>query len=222
MRDLLALLIHFIAVLFRLCGPGGARAVIAESLLLKQQLLVLNRARERAPNLRPADRIVAALCAGLMHPTRLLRAAIVIKPATIMHFHRALVQRKYRLLFTPIRRGKPGPKGPSEELMAAIIEMKRRNPRFGSRRIAQQLALAFGVDIDRDLVRRVLARHYRPIPGGGGPSWLTFFGHSRDSLWSTDLFRCESLRLTTHWVMVVLDQYTRRIVGFAVYRGTTG
>jgi transposase InsO family protein len=104
--------------------------------------------------------------------------------------------------------------------MAAIIEMKRRNPRFGCRRIAQQLALAFGVEIDRNVVRRVLAKHYRPIPGGGGPSWLTILGHCKDSLWSTDLFRCESLRLTTHWVMVVLDQYTRRIVGFAVHRST--
>jgi len=89
MRDLLFLLIHFIAVLFRLCRPGGTRGVIAESVLLKQQLLVLNRARDRAPNLRPADRIIAALCARLMRPTRLLRAAIVIKPATILHFHRA-------------------------------------------------------------------------------------------------------------------------------------
>ncbi len=220
MRDALILLIHLLATIARLLVPGGARSIVAESTLLKQQLLVLSRARERAPNLRPIDRIIAALCAGWMRPARLLRAAIVIKPATIMQFHRALVQRKYRLLFTPIRRGKPGPKGPSEELTAAIIEMKRRNPRFGCRRIAQQLALAFGVDIDRDVVRRVLARHYRPIPGGGGPSWLTFLGHSRDSLWSTDLFRCESLRLTTHWVMVVLDQYTRRIVGFAVHRGT--
>lgn len=181
---------------------------------------MLNRARQRAPNLRAIDRIIAALCAGWLRPARLLRAAIVIKLATIMQFHRALVQRKYRLLFTPISRSTPGPKGPSEELMAAIIEMKRRNPRFGCRRIAQQLALAFGIEIDRDVVRRVLARHFRPRPGSGGPSWLTFLGHSRDSLWSTDLFRCESLRLTTHWVMVVLDQYTRRIVGFAVHRGT--
>ena len=30
-----------------LCGPGGVRAVIAEHLLLKQQLLVLHRPRQR-------------------------------------------------------------------------------------------------------------------------------------------------------------------------------
>jgi hypothetical protein len=169
MREALILLIHLIATIARLFTPGGARTIVAESVLLKQQLLVLNRARERAPNLRPLDRIVTALCAGFMRPTRLLRAAVVIKPATIMHFHRALVQRKYRLLFSPARRAKPGPKGPSPELIAAILEMKRRNPRFGCRRIAQKFALAFGIEVHRDIVRRVLARHYQPAPTVAGP-----------------------------------------------------
>jgi hypothetical protein len=99
------------------------------------------------------------------------------------------------LALQPKRRGKPGPKGPSQELIAAIVEMKRRNPRFGCRRIAQQPSYAFGIDIDKDVVRRVLAKHYRPEPGSGGPSRLTFLGHAKDSLWSLDLFRCESLFL---------------------------
>src|SRR5215469_107627 len=41
----------------------------------------------------------------------------------------------------------------------------------------------------------------------------------RDSLWSMDLFRCESAMLRTHWVLVVMDQYTRRIIGFGVHAG---
>jgi hypothetical protein len=85
----------------RLWGPGGLRSIAAESLLVKHQLLILNRSRQRAPKLRPMDRIIAGLCAGFMHPTRLLRSAIAIKPATILRFHRALVNRKYRLLFRP-------------------------------------------------------------------------------------------------------------------------
>jgi transposase InsO family protein len=95
--------------------------------------------------------------------------------------------------------------------------MKRRNPRFGYQRIAEQLGLAFGIEIEKDTVRRVLAKRYRPDPSG--PSWLTFLAHSKDSLWSIDFFRCESLILRTHWVMVVMDQFTRRIVGFAVHPG---
>jgi len=41
----------------------------------------------------------------------------------------------------------------------------------------------------------------------------------KDSLWSMDLFSCESATLRTHWVLVVMDQYTRRIIGFGVHAG---
>jgi transposase InsO family protein len=217
MRDLATLFVHLIWTVFRLLSPGGVRSVVSESVLLRHQLLILNRSRERAPNLRPTDRLIAGLCTLLIRPTRLLPTAVVLKPSTLMGFHRALVKRKYRRLFTPRRHGTPGPKGPPPELIAAVLEMKRRNPRFGYQRIAEQLALAFGIEIDKDTVRRVLAKHYRPDPSG--PSWLTFLAHSKDSLWSVDFFRCESLILRTHWVMVVMDQFTRRIVGFAVHPG---
>lgn len=153
-----------------------------------------------------------------MSRARLLKSAVALKPSTILGFHRTLVARKYRLLFTPTRGGRPGPKGPSPELVAAILEMKRRNPRFGYRRIAEQLALVFKLDIDQDVVRRVLSNRYRPS-GNDDPSWLSFLGNAKDSLWSVDLFRYESLSLRTHWVMLVMDQCTRRIVGFAVQAG---
>ena len=66
---------------------------------------------------------------------------------------------------------------------------------------------------------RVLSKHYRPAPGGIGPSWLSFIGHTTDSLWSVDLFRCESIVLRSYWVLVVMDQFTRRLVGVGVHRG---
>ena len=95
--------------------------------------------------------------------------------------------------------------------------MKRRNPGWGSLRIAQQIALAFGIDINKDVVRRILCIHYRPELDAGGPSWLSFIGHMKDSLWIWIYF--ESVALRTYWVLVVMDQFTRRIVGFGVQRG---
>ena len=218
MRDIVVLAIHLLTTIIRLGRPGGLRSVVAESLLLKHQLLILNRGRRRAPTLRPRDRVVAGLCAIWMRPTRLLRSAIVLRPSTIMSFHRALVRRKYQQLFSPKQHRKPGPKGPSAELVAAILELKQRNARFGCRRIAEQLAFTFGIYVDKDVVRRVLAKHYRPKPSGGA-SWLTFLGHSKDSVCCLDLFRCESLFLRSHWVMAVMDHFSRRIIGFAVHRG---
>ena len=163
MRDLLILLVHLITTTARLRGPGGARSVIAESLLVKHQLLILNRSRQRAPNLRASDRLLAGVCSLFIRPTRVVRSAIVLKPSTILDFHRHLRTRKYRLLCSPTRRGRPGPKGPSRELVAAIVEMKRRNPRWGCPRLARQIGLAFEVPIDKDVVRRVLATCYRPV-----------------------------------------------------------
>src|SRR5215469_7575311 len=79
MRHLVVLFLHFIATLARLLGPGGVRSLVAESLLLKHQLLIVNRSRQRTPNLRSSDRILAGLLALLVRPTRLLRPAIVIE-----------------------------------------------------------------------------------------------------------------------------------------------
>jgi putative transposase len=220
MRDLLLLAVHLLVTFAKLLRPGGVRAVAAESLLLKYQLLIGNRSRQRAPNLTTLDRFVLGLTVLFVSPRRIAKLGALVKPATLFKFHRALTDRKYRLLFSASsHRDKPGPKGPSAELIAAIVEMKRRNPRFGYMRIAQQIAHAFGVQIDKDVVRRVLAKHYRPDDSGtNGPSWLTFIGHMKDSLWCIDLFRCESILLRSHWVLLVMDVCTRRLVGFGVER----
>src|SRR5215467_9571761 len=219
MRDFAIVFVHLIVTLARLARPGGLRSVVAESVLVRHQLLILNRVRKRAPNLRATDRIIAGLCTLFMRPARVLRSSIVLKPSTLLHLHSLLCKRKYRMLCSPKRRRRPGPKGPNKDLIEAVVAMKRRNPGWGCPRIAQQISLAFGVEIDKDVVRRVLSVHYRPESDSGGPSWLTFLGHTKDSLWSCDLFRCESATLRTHWVLVVMDQFTRRIIGFGVHRG---
>jgi putative transposase len=220
MQNLLITLLHFAVVTAKLCGPGGVRAVIAENLVLKQQLIVLRRGRQRAPNLALSDRLMCGLASLFLSPGRIQKVAIGFRPSTLPAFHQALVHRKYRRLFSSsLCRKTPGPKGPSDALIQAIVELKSRNPRFGCPRIARIIAHTFGIDIDKNVVYRVLAKHYRPAPGGTGPSWLSFIGHTTDSLWSVDLFRCESIVLRSYWVLVVMDQFTRRLVGVGVHCG---
>lgn len=229
MKCTFCLLFHLLTTLAKLIRPGGSRAVIAENLLLRQQLIIHSRARQRAPNLIIQDRALLGFLSLFLNPRRIARLSIIVKPSTLLKFHAALIKRKYRYLYSPRGGKKPGPKGPPKEVINAIVEMKQRNPRFGCPRIAQQINLAFGLDLDKDTVRRVLATHYKSDPSNRGPSWLTTIGHAKDSLWSrsagpVDLFRCESngpapRLLKTHWVMVVMDQYTRRIIGFAVHAG---
>jgi len=89
------------------------------------------------------------------------------------------------------RSSAPRPAGTrSKALIDVVLEIKRRNPRIGCPRIAQEIAHAFGIDISKDIVRRVLAKYYRPVVGTDGPC--------------------------SHWVMVVMDVFTRRIIGFGV------
>ena len=132
-----------------------------------------------------------------MRPHRIPKLSLNLKPATLFRFHKALVDRKYSLLFSSSSsRRKPGPKGPCAEVIAAIVEVKRRNPQFGYLRIAQQISHAFCIEIDKDVVRRVLAKHYCPDDADpNGSSWLSFLALTKDSHWSVDLFRCESILL---------------------------
>jgi putative transposase len=199
MKDLLLTLLHLAVMTAKLCGPGDVRAVIAENLLLKQQLIVLRRARHRAPNLTMRDRLLCGFGSLFLSPGRIRKVAIGVRPSTLLAWHQALVGRKYRRLFSssPCPK-KQGPKGPSNALNQAIVELKSRNPRFGCPRIARIISHTFGVDIDKNVVYRVLAKHHRPAPGGPGPSWLSFIGHTKDSLWSVDLFRCESIVLRSY------------------------
>ncbi len=120
MSDLVILLVHLITIILRLVGSGGVRAVVAESVLAKHQLLILNRSRQRAPNLRALDRLITGICSLWIKPNRLRRVAIAFKPSTLLNFHRALLKRKYRLLFSPKQRTKPGPKGPTADLIRAV------------------------------------------------------------------------------------------------------
>ena len=219
MKELFILIAHLVTTLVRLAQPGGLRAVAAQSLALRHQLLVLQRRRKRAPRLTPRDRLFFGLYSFWLSPHRRAKLSIVLRPSTFVRFHQALVRRKYRLLYACKPRAKPGPKGPSAELIAAVVEMKRRNPRFGCLKVAQQIAYAFGVEVNKDVVRRILQQHYARLPHGNGPSWLTALAHAKDSLWSLDLFRCESILLRSCWVMVIIDVFTRRFVGFAVERG---
>jgi hypothetical protein len=171
LKDVIYLLFHLLTTLAKLIRPGGRRTVIAENLLLKQQLIVHSRSRQRAPNLSTQDRALLGFWSLSLHPKRIIRAAIIIRPSTLLSFHNALKKRKYRLLHSPTGGKKPGPKGQSREVIVAIVQIERRdavprNPRYGCPRIAQQI----GLELDKDIIRRILAKHYKSDPEHQGPS----------------------------------------------------
>ena len=137
---LIALISSYIVLCLRLLSRGGVRAVAAENMVLRQQLITLSRNQKRATRLTFFEKITFGLFASMISARRLIRIAIILKPATLLKFHKALVNRKYRLLFSNKSSRKPGPKGPDEKIIHLILEMKQRNPSYGYRRIAMQIA----------------------------------------------------------------------------------
>ncbi len=144
MKDAIFLLFQLLTTIVKLIQPGGSRSVIADNLLFTQQLIIHSRFRHRAPNLTTGDRTVLGFLSLLLNPRRLARSSIIIKPSTVLRFHNALKKRKYRLLYSPGGGKKPGPKGPSKEVINATLGMKQRNPRYS---ISMEAAVSRSVPI---------------------------------------------------------------------------
>ncbi len=219
MSELLIYISSFLHSYLRVLQPGGAKALAAENAALRHQLAIITRGRKRAPNLELRDRILLGLMVELVADKRLEKIAAILKPKTLLKFHKSLVDQKYKDMYSNKTRGKPGPKALPKEIVKIIIEMKQRNPPFGCRKIAQMVNFYFDLNICHNQVYRILIQ-YDLISPDDGPSWLSFLGNIKDSLWSVDFFRCESATLKSHCAMVVMDQHTRRIVGFAVHEGS--
>ena len=168
MSNLVILFIHFLVTLARLLGPGGVRSIVAESLILKHQLLIVTRSRQRSPNLCTSDRILAGLMALLVRPTRLLRSAIALKPSTLLALHKAMSKGKYRMLFSPDRRRQPGPQ-----------RSERRTHPCGHRNEAAQSKLGLSANRSTDRLgvphpnrQRRGSQDSRPsLPAGTAPRW---------------------------------------------------
>ena len=129
------LIIHFVATFIKLFKPGGVKLVMGESIAMKHQLILMNRARKRSPALVTRDRFLFGLLSILIGERRLQKVAVIMKPATILAFHKALVKRKYNKLYSNQTKKTPGRKPQDLVLIDLVIEMKKRNPSFGYGRI---------------------------------------------------------------------------------------
>lgn len=144
MRDGLILTIHLLITCTKLLRPGGVRAAAAESFLLKHQILISNCSRQRAPKLTTLDGVVRGLTTSFIEPQRTSKLSALPAVGTLLKFHKALVDLKYRTHYSSTgNRCKPGPKGPCPELIPAIVALKSRNPKFGCVRFVQEIAEPF-------------------------------------------------------------------------------
>ncbi|MFT7654278.1 MAG: hypothetical protein ACI9ON_000399 [Limisphaerales bacterium] len=92
MKSVVLFVVDSLLLIVKALPSGGVKALVAENLLLKHQLGILARAQQKSPNLKTRDRFLLGASSLLISPRRLSTVAIIIKPAMLLKFHRALVQ----------------------------------------------------------------------------------------------------------------------------------
>ena len=101
------------------------KKLVSENLILRQQLIVVSRKHSKSPPLRPIDRIVFAVSSFFIPFKKLSIIAVIVKPATILRFHRSLVNKKYQILFGSTGAVKRGRKGFDIEIINRPLILHR-------------------------------------------------------------------------------------------------
>src|SRR5450759_2226821 len=166
----------------RLLGAGGGRADERdiELLVLRHQVRVLQRQVAR-PRLNRLDRVL--LAAASRRLPRSGWSAFVVRPETLLRWHRELVRKKWSYR----RTGQPGRPPVDADVRDLVVRLGRENPRWGYQRIRGEL-LKLGIRISATTVRTILLRGgLDPAPRRAGPTWtpvppVTGGGDPRDRL----------------------------------------
>ncbi|MFG2847110.1 integrase core domain-containing protein [Kitasatospora sp. NPDC048296] len=187
--------------------PMSDREKDIEILALRHQLLVLQR-QVGKPVFTETDR---AMLAGLLHhlPTdKLRRLLLLVRPNTVLRWHRDLLKRRHAATCAPKRRGRP----PTvRSVRALVLRLARENSSWGYRRIHGELA-ALGIKVAASTVWEVLREHgIPPAPERQSTNWADFLRGQADALLACDLFETRTLTGARLYVFAVIEHATRRV-----------
>jgi len=198
--SLLYFLIH------RLLGVGGRRAdeKDIELLVLRHQVKVLQRQVKR-PRLNRRDRVLLAAASRAMPKTSW--TSFIVRPETLLRWHRELVRKKW----TYRRTGHPGRPPVDADVRDLVVRLGQENPRWGYQRIRGEL-LKLGIRISATTVRTILLRGgLDPAPHRAGPTWTEFLRLQAAGILATDFFTVETISLKTLYVLFFIELSTRRV-----------
>jgi putative transposase len=196
---MLAALVVVLRSLALICS--GHRAVALENLALRHQLAVFRRTVPRPP-LRDRDRLFWLLLAHAWRDWR--TALIIVRPDTVLRWHRQWLRRRWTQCSTPTRPGRPSTDATIRKL---IEQMGAANPLWGAPRIHGELG-KLGIDVSERTVSRLLRRRRRPP----SQTWRTFLTNHVTSLVSLDFFTVPTVTGRVLFVLVLLAHHRRRIV----------
>lgn len=185
--------------------------LVAENLLLRQQLIVLRRRRTH-PTLRNSDRLFWIFACRWVPNWR--DTLLLVKPETVMRWHRNGWRAYWRW---KSRKRKVGRKSLPADLRQLIRRMAKENPLWGQRRIEAELA-KLGYTVSPRSVAKYMRR---PYDGKPSPGWRRFLNSHTDQIWACDLFCVRTITFQTLYVFFILHHATREIVHVRVTRHPT-
>ncbi|AEM85955.1 integrase core domain-containing protein [Streptomyces violaceusniger] len=187
--------------------PMSDRDKDIEILVLRHQLLVLQR-QVGKPTLTDSDR---AILAGLLHhlpKDRLRHLLLLVRPDTVLRWHRNLLRRRHATTCVPKRRGRPRT---IRSIRALTLRLARENASRGYRRIHGELA-ALGIRVAASTVWEILREHgVPPAPARQSTTWADFLRSQAKALLACDLFEVRTLTGARLYVFAVIEHTTRRI-----------
>jgi putative transposase len=188
-----------------------------ELLVRRHEVAVLRR-QVAGPRLEPKDRFMLAALSRML-PRELLRARIV-RPETLLRWHRQLVARHWT--YPPKRKPVGGRPGTVAVIRALVIRLAVENPTWGHRRIHGEL-VGFGYRVAPATVWNILRKAgLDPAPRRAGPSWREFFRAQAATMLACDFFTVDTVLLKRIYVFFVLEVGTRRVHILGVTRNPAG
>jgi putative transposase len=173
-----------------------------EIVVLRHQLAVLRRQVKR-PVFRPADRAFLAAASQVLSRSRW--RSFLVRPETLLRWHRELVAKKWTRPHRPPRRPALAP-----EIRDLILRLARENPRWGYMRIRGEL-LKLGLRVSATTVATMLRCHGLGPAPRRGPTWREFLRQQATGILACDFFTVETIRLRTLYVLFFIDLGTRRV-----------
>jgi len=210
-------LLHLVWFIVDLIGGahGKADEKDLQIALLRHQVRLLQRWSPRPPRLACWEKLtLAALTARLVRLTnrprsQLAQVVLLVRPETVLKWHRELVRRKW----TYRRRPASGRPPLDAELEALLLRLATENPRWGYGRLQGELA-KLGHALGRSTVRDVLKRRHvppAPLRGRRASAWGQFLAQHRAAVLACDCFTVETLFLKTLHILFCLEIGTRRV-----------
>jgi transposase InsO family protein len=182
-----------------------------EVIALRHQLGVLRRQCPRRLRLRSRDRLFWVWLYRLW--PRCLEVMVLVKPATVVHWHRSGFRLYWRWRSRLGRRGRPTV---DYDVRALIRKMSQANPLWGAPRIHGEL-LKLGIRIGQTAVAKYMNKRSK----SPSPTWRTFLRNHIDGLAALDMFVVVSGTFRLFYVVIVLAHARRQIIHFAVTQHPT-